>query len=192
MGGKEGGDARISAIVRKWKILWYLHLKRGGMGLTAILEMSHSPGAPTGHGYDYIAWSQSSKARISTTKQHLGNYFGGVKPESVPDLPINCVSTQTAQAHFRTDEQRMSHTHKCPRTWSLDGALLVSVFARTTSFMNPAPGTPGRQGRPGPADHGTRPRWQLFACTHIPDHHAAMFPHTTHNAAAMASMRSVW
>ena len=82
MGGKEGGDARISAIVRKWKILWYLQQKRGGGALTARLALSHNPEAPTGHGYDHIARSHFSKARISRTKQHLGNYFVDVKPES--------------------------------------------------------------------------------------------------------------
>ena len=115
MGGKEGKDARISAIVMKWKTLWYLQLKRGGVGLTAMLALSHSPGAPTAHGYDHIARSNSSKARISTTKQHLGNYFADVKPELVPDLPMNHVSTQTTQAHFGTDQRRMSKTHKCER-----------------------------------------------------------------------------
>ena len=113
MGGKEGEDARISTIVRKWKILWYLQQKRGGGGLTAMLALSLSPTASTGHGYDHVA--RSHEAQISTTKQRLGNYFADVKPESVPDLPINHVSTETAQAHFGTDEQRMSQTQKCGR-----------------------------------------------------------------------------
>ena len=77
----------------------------------ARLAVSHCPGAPTGwDGYNHIARSHSNKARISTTKQHLGNYFAYVKLESVPDVPINHASTQT---HFGTDEQRMSKTHKC-------------------------------------------------------------------------------
>ena len=86
LGGK-GGDARISAIVRNWKIVLYLQQKRGGGGLAARLALSHFPGAPTGHGYNHIARSHSSKARITTSKQHLGNCFADVKPESVPDLP---------------------------------------------------------------------------------------------------------
>ena len=91
MGGK-GGDAHISAIVRKCKMVLYLQQKRGGGGpvatatATARLALSHCPGAPTGHGYNHIARSYSSKTRISANKQHLGNYFADVKPESVPDL----------------------------------------------------------------------------------------------------------
>ena len=101
MGGKEGGDARISAIVRKWKILWYVKQKRGRGGFTAMLALSHSPGAPTGHGYDHIARSDSTKARISTTKQQLGNHFADVKQESFPDLPNNHLSTQKATSPHR-------------------------------------------------------------------------------------------
>ena len=89
--------------------------KRGRGGPTARLALSHCPAAPTCHGYNHIARSHSSKAQISTTKQHLGNYFAYVKPESVPDLPINHVSTQTAQARFGKDEQRMSKMQKCGR-----------------------------------------------------------------------------
>ena len=79
----------------------------------ARLKLWHNPGAPTGHAYDHIARLHSIKAQVSTAKQHLGKYFATVKPESVRDLPINHVSTPTAQAHFGTDEQRMSKTHKC-------------------------------------------------------------------------------
>ena len=50
IGGKEGGDARISAMVRKWKSLSYMQQKRGGGGSTAMLALSHNPGGPKGHG----------------------------------------------------------------------------------------------------------------------------------------------
>ena len=101
--------------MRKCKILWYLQQKRGEGGLTARLPLSHIRGATTGHGYDHIARSHSSKGGINRTKQPLGNYVAYVKPESILDLASNHVSTETAQAHFGTDEQRMSKTLKSGR-----------------------------------------------------------------------------
>ena len=137
-GGKEGRYARIAAIVRKYKILWYLQQKKGGGRVMGRLALSHSPRAPTGHGYDHIARSHSSKAVISTTKQHLGNYYANVKPQSVLDLSINLMSTQTAKAHFGTDDQRMNKTHKCGRRprGALFGQYAMKKKARTAQTRN--------------------------------------------------------
>ena len=68
-----------------------------------------------GHGYNHIARSHSNKAQIRTTKHHSSKFFADVEPVSVRDLPINHVSTQTAQAHFEADEQRISKTRNYGR-----------------------------------------------------------------------------
>ena len=50
LGGKEGGNARISAIVRRWRILWHVQQKRGGGGSTVRLALPHFPRVPPGYG----------------------------------------------------------------------------------------------------------------------------------------------
>ena len=120
MGGN-GGDAHIPAIVRNRKALLYLQRKRGGGGPTARLAPSHYPGASIGRGYNHIAWSHSSKARISTTKQHLDNHFADVKAATIPDLPIYQAYPNplpNARAKYEQDAQVWTAPPGMP-TWAV-------------------------------------------------------------------------